>query len=1403
MSSHPLVTWPCRGKVLMILLVGLAAFNSDRSAAAAPSDLRIVRPDRPNEVSFAPTMARFVRVLIHISSASQPCIDELEIYGPDSEKNLALAEQGGRPSASSCLAGYVQHAVDHLNDGEYGNANSWIAAGETDQWAQIELRAAVPIAKVIFSRDRSGQYADRIPLDLEVQLSVDGVAWQTVAHEVGRAAKSTAQSSDGVLGFLPAPPPPPGAPDGREVFAVAAFAPETPRQDEAGFSNLALQDAAQPNASSLLAGHAIHQIKHLNDGLAGNNHSWIAASDPSWAEIDLGDEYWIYHVALGTDASGQYRDRGATSFRILTGTQYDPNSEASTWQTVFQQDAGSPVLERRSLKFPPVRARWVRVAINATNGSTARIDELEVFGSREPIPADKVDVAQPQALTQSARTLDENAYADLLRLAVLAEEHAWLKTFGHADLSSRLVPYNGRVKQYPHHAPADSLPLAMLDELPRIDGQLDDACWTRASRGVARVAFPYNYDQGPLVETAVSAGYRDGALYLAIATNRLLSSHVAVVSRGDGEHAGILVATTEGLCWNAYTADGQLDSQKSQVVEAAYDTSRRVFEVRLPLAWFPECSEYGLRVGLGMGGQHTRNAGNSVQFEWAPLSITEIVPSSGQGFQVRLTSAQPDRPLRITGNAPAIEKGLELAPGTSQVITISGAGPLGPEHALEIQDEAGATYRLHLFRYAPVERTLTLMEAMLARFEKRGLDVRGERTEWASLRERHANCLAAPHELAAERQLLFEAYSAKRRLFLRDPDLRPLEKILFVQRHAYEPSHNYSVLLDAPYRPGGGVYVLNIPRRDDRCEPGQATLTRLFDAGGGIVRDPTANFDLSKLYFGYRPSAAGYFHLHEMASDGSDVQQLTSGPFHDYWPCPLPDGGLAFISTRCKAKFLCWRPQAAVLFRMDAHGDNIRPLSFANLTEWGPSVMSDGRIIWQRSEYIDKGADFSHTLWAIRPDGTHPELVFGNDIIQPNGYANGREVPGTTEFLCTLISHFGDLNGPLALVDPALGRSNPEAITTLTPEVPWPGMWPAEECFRDAYPISRDYYLCSHAPRGQFGLYVVDRFGNRELLYLDPAIGSMCPTLLRVQQTPPALPAEVDLQSDRGEFFLADVYAGLEGFVERGAIKYLRVCQEVRADLDQLPDGSYRNDHEAFQDWYATPVHVVAGPYGWPSYVAKASLGLVPVEADGSARFEAPAGIVLYFQALDENLNELQRMRSVVQLQPGEKRSCVGCHESRSSTPRFERPLALFQPPRQLEKPPWGDVPFAYEKVVQPVWDKHCVRCHAANDPLKLDFTGELDAEKVPASYRTLISQGWVHYLDFGYNSGGNEKANPLTFGTLHSKLWKVLDAGHYEVQLTPEDKHRVKCWIDLNCPLWPDYKFRGDRPGKLAAVKP
>ena len=83
----------------------------------------------------------------------------------------------------------------------------------------------------------------------------------------------------------------------------------------------------------------------------------------------------------------------------------------------------------------------------------------------------------------------------------------------------------------------------------------------------------------------------------------------------------------------------------------------------------------------------------------------------------------------------------------------------------------------------------------------------------------------------------------------------------------------------------------------------------------------------------------------------------------------------------------------------------------------------------------------------------------------------------------------------------------------------------------------------------------------------------------------------------------------------------------------------------------------------------------------------------------------------------------------------------------------------------------------------------------MPTSYRSLIAGGWVHYFDWHYGSR-HFKAEPLTFGTRKSRLFQVLaDKDHESVTLEPEELRALKAWIDLNCPLWPDYHFRNDRP--------
>ena len=105
----------------------------------------------------------------------------MEIYCDKKGTNLAQAATGAKATASSCLPGHAIHQIAHLNDGLYGNAHSWIAAGTENEWAQIELPKVMPVSSVVLSRDRENRHHDRMPSSVEIWVSVDGTSWRTVA----------------------------------------------------------------------------------------------------------------------------------------------------------------------------------------------------------------------------------------------------------------------------------------------------------------------------------------------------------------------------------------------------------------------------------------------------------------------------------------------------------------------------------------------------------------------------------------------------------------------------------------------------------------------------------------------------------------------------------------------------------------------------------------------------------------------------------------------------------------------------------------------------------------------------------------------------------------------------------------------------------------------------------------------------------------------------------------------------------------------------------------------------------------------------------------------------------------------------------------------------------------------
>ena len=618
---------------------------------------------------------------------------------------------------------------------------------------------------------------------------------------------------------------------------------------------------------------------------------------------------------------------------------------------------------------------------------------------------------------------------------------------------------------------------------------------------------------------------------------------------------------------------------------------------------------------------------------------------------------------------------------------------------------------------------------------------------------------------------------------------------------------------------GGGVYVL--------LRPGRSLEARDL-IGGRLPRGNyttlALSYDARTVYFAFAERAAGKpdfyspqrrsFHIHAVGSDGANLRRLTDGPHDDFDPCPLPDGGLAFMSTRRGGFVRCnnpWEPLPSyTLHRMDlptgqagAHGRNIRTLSVHETSEWHPSVLSDGRIVYSRWDYVDRSAANFHGLWASNPDGTSPAVLFGNYTRRINACFQPRAIPGSRRIAFIAGAHHADVGGSLVILDPAragldgeTGEDRFEAIEALTPEVCFPEApgWP-KSYFHSPWPLSEDHFLVAfgydrlpgmssgNRKRDTTGLYYFDRFGHLELLYREEGISCMYPIPLVPRRRPPvaAGTGEPDL-GEKGEFILTD----------------------VRRSHFPLPAGRTVKELRIFQVLPKSTTHIVNQPRIGHANAesARMLLGTVPVEADGSAYFRAPARKPLYFQAVDADGRAVQSMRSVTYLQPGERRGCVGCHEPVGAVAPARRLLALARPPSVIRPGPDGTRPFSYPRLVQPVLDRHCVRCHDGKNtegPKRPVLTGEPEGA-FTRSYNAL--RPYVRWYEWGGGSISQTVTRPGRAGADASRLAGILTGPRHaeRVKLSDGDRRRICIWLDGNVPFYGTYgqaEQRDQRAGK------
>jgi hypothetical protein len=704
---------------------------------------------------------------------------------------------------------------------------------------------------------------------------------------------------------------------------------------------------------------------------------------------------------------------------------------------------------------------------------------------------------------------------------------------------------------------------------------------------------------------------------------------------------------------------------------------------------------------------------------------------------------------------------------------------------------------------------------------------------------------------------------------LSDRELVNFDKLVFVKRTTYTANHYYTEFINSQWRPGGNICVLDLKTGD--------VHDLVPELKGGVFERFDLSFNSDKIVFAWKANPQQGYRLYEIEIDpdtgkrtGTTVRQLTFPPpneqalqerfgsksYHhgtdDMQPCYLPDGGLVFISTRVQYSTLCDATDnftTTVLYRMDGDGKNMRRLTNSSVSEASPVILPDGRIMYTRWEYLDKGAVGVKCLWAVRPDGTGSSEIYGADIALPPTMIYGRPIPNTINKYVMLGAPHAPQNamGTVIRLDMQGNIRTREPMTYLTPYVDIQGVsgfhfldenqeWildaeGAGALFKDPYPLSEAYYLVSYKseesvmwndPAG-YGLCLLNEKGEVAPIYRDPDTSCWLPYPLKKRSRPPLLTSPVDAflaERNLAKCVVTDIYHGMAE-VERGSIKYIRV-------LEQIP-----RPWRARRRWEGDAYDLQHACISKDTHLGlKVQHGVVPVEADGSAHFLVPAMANITFQALDENYLAVQTERTYVNYMPGEERACIGCHETPGSvvTPGAKSAVDALKRVPSVPAPQPGEAtglrPLDYMVDVQPVWDKHCIKCHSGEEPKGgLDLTGKLTdlfcisyEELVPwfpsKKYQTRFNSrstrnlsryytrnllgptigenhpktGNVHYLP-PRSLGSHASVLAAMLAPDRIKLRKPEDAAraarlakrHKDIRLTDLELLRITNWIDTN----------------------
>lgn len=597
-----------------------------------------------------------------------------------------------------------------------------------------------------------------------------------------------------------------------------------------------------------------------------------------------------------------------------------------------------------------------------------------------------------------------------------------------------------------------------------------------------------------------------------------------------------------------------------------------------------------------------------------------------------------------------------------------------------------------------------------------------------------------------------------------------------------------------PLGSGGGIYAYNVVTKKIRT---------IIEDPHGNFRDPQVHYDGKRILFSYLPAGKYHFSLFVINADGTGLKQLTgigedqplklpegvtpstSDEFRtsaaplgnsrdfappgwdDYEPTWLPDDSIIFCSTRSKRYVGCWLTHVGTLYRLYPDG-SIRELSCNVEQDNTPWVLSNGQIIYMRWEYVDRSQVHYHHLWTMGQDGTRQMVIYGN-LTPGTSMLGPKPIPDSEggKIVCTFSPWHGypEHYGYVTVVDPRMGPDAKEGFKTIS----------KSRHFSDPWAFSEEHFMAASYDR----LVLLDDCGREATLYQLPEdkikdgfwIGE--PRPLAAHDREPLLSDSTNPKESEGTIAMANVYHGRKmGDVKPGTVKNLLV-------YETLPKPIHYSGGMDYMSFYGT-------------FTLERLLGSVPVSEDGSAYFRVPANRPIFFLAMDENGHCIKRMHSFTSVLPGEKLSCVGCHEERTETAGADeknRLLRLMET-SPVEIAPVEGVPevFSFTRDIQPILDKHCLECH---NPDREEGGFNISGHWTPMYTIGYAQMSWRQL--FGDNRNRPlSNFNPYEIGTGSSRLLKLIEEKHGGVDMPESEQKIIRMWIDAGANYTGTYAAEG-----------